>query len=505
MSILRRITASIQAWRYPKEPDSTSAVYKKLEEERQSSLKYEKALKAIREKYFFLEELGSLATRAIVDFRASAIAGGEINLSGDKKTIIILKDWFQRANIYKKTVEFAKLAEREGRLAACLFIMDNGDIGIKALPFSQYKYRLKYDKYGKVEGIVYDTKDGAHEILAPYLVYLTYSNNDEMTGDQQIPPKVAYCLNDIDEIDRQMKHWSKVNEYFADPTPHIDTEEENFFGRLKRIISGVPEDGGEKKDSDRRWKLGQGLITWKTTLKYVQADLKGVESLDRNIQVRAQRISLMSGYPIYLWYPELMSNRATAVEIAADTNNATVMERIGHQEFWTQVVMNVCAISNQMFGSALNPIGLYATLPQISASQIKLLIDTFLPLVDGGKMSVRTFLDMLPNVDADEEMKRISEERSGQIVGISNALLSSQEEPIDGEMQTPIDIEAEAKAKLKGTVGGVDGILSIQQSVASGITDYTAAIALLYEIYGFDNATAKRILGNPKKAKQVTE
>lgn len=62
-------------------------------------------------------------------------------------------------------------------------------------------------------------------------------------------------------------------------------------------------------------------------------------------------------------------------------------------------------------------------------------------------------------------------------------------------------MEAEAKAKLKGTVGGVQGVLQIQASVSAGITDYNAAITLLYEIYGFDEPTAKRILGTPKKIK----
>jgi hypothetical protein len=74
--------------------------------------------------------------------------------------------------------------------------------------------------------------------------------------------------------------------------------------------------------------------------------------------------------------------------------------------------------------------------------------------------------------------------------------------PINGEggnLDTPIDVEAEAKAKLKGTVGGVQGVLAIQTSVSQGITDYDAAITLLYEIYGFDDKTARAILGKPKK------
>ena len=75
----------------------------------------------------------------------------------------------------------------------------------------------------------------------------------------------------------------------------------------------------------------------------------------------------------------------------------------------------------------------------------------------------------------------------------------------DGEdIQTPTDVEAEAKAKLKGTVGGVQGIIELQKSVSEGTTDYDAAIAILNEIYGFDNDKAKKILGK-KKAKSVNK
>lgn len=62
--------------------------------------------------------------------------------------------------------------------------------------------------------------------------------------------------------------------------------------------------------------------------------------------------------------------------------------------------------------------------------------------------------------------------------------------------ETPNDIEAQAKASLKGSVGGVQGILSIQQSVSEGTTDYTSALAILDLIYGISEADARRILGN---------
>lgn len=86
-------------------------------------------------------------------------------------------------------------------------------------------------------------------------------------------------------------------------------------------------------------------------------------------------------------------------------------------------------------------------------------------------------------------------------IGIGNLvpMLDDNGVSIGSDIAPPADIEAEAKAKLKGSVGGVQGILQIQLSVAQGVTDIDAAIVLMQEIYGFDPATSKKMLGTPKK------
>ena len=56
----------------------------------------------------------------------------------------------------------------------------------------------------------------------------------------------------------------------------------------------------------------------------------------------------------------------------------------------------------------------------------------------------------------------------------------------------------DAQATLKGTVGGVQGILEIQKSVSQGITDSNAAVSLLIEIYGFSEEQANNVIGTPK-------
>ena len=58
-------------------------------------------------------------------------------------------------------------------------------------------------------------------------------------------------------------------------------------------------------------------------------------------------------------------------------------------------------------------------------------------------------------------------------------------------------LKVKAQATLKGSVGGVQSILSIQEKVSTGITQYDAGVKMLEEIFGFDNETAKAVLGLP--------
>jgi hypothetical protein len=70
------------------------------------------------------------------------------------------------------------------------------------------------------------------------------------------------------------------------------------------------------------------------------------------------------------------------------------------------------------------------------------------------------------------------------------------------EIETHVDVEADAKAKLKGTVGGVQGIISINQAVADGSMTEKSAESLLVEIYGFDQKTAGVLIEKTRKTGQ---
>lgn len=55
----------------------------------------------------------------------------------------------------------------------------------------------------------------------------------------------------------------------------------------------------------------------------------------------------------------------------------------------------------------------------------------------------------------------------------------------------------EAQAALRGSVGGVQGILAIQSSVSAGTTSFEAALSILTIVYGFTEQDASDLLGKP--------
>lgn len=66
-------------------------------------------------------------------------------------------------------------------------------------------------------------------------------------------------------------------------------------------------------------------------------------------------------------------------------------------------------------------------------------------------------------------------------------------------------VESNKVNDLRNTVGGVTGILEIQNNVTAGITDYNSAKNILIIIYGFTEEEAIKLLGNVKEDQSKVE
>jgi len=89
---------------------------------------------------------------------------------------------------------------------------------------------------------------------------------------------------------------------------------------------------------------------------------------------------------------------------------------------------------------------------------------------------------------------------SNEKVDLGSLRSVTQDEVVEGEV---VDVEAEAKAKLRGSVGGVTGILSIAAQVSEGTISLDGGVAILETIFGIDREAGIRML--QKDSKKILE
>ena len=95
-----------------------------------------------------------------------------------------------------------------------------------------------------------------------------------------------------------------------------------------------------------------------------------------------------------------------------------------------------------------------------------------------------------------------------KIESIFNELVKYSEEKItqiaERNVVVKVDIEAEAKANLRGSVGGIQGIVAIQESVATGIMSVEAAQSTIQEFFGVSQEVAEAML-TKTEMNEITE
>ena len=83
--------------------------------------------------------------------------------------------------------------------------------------------------------------------------------------------------------------------------------------------------------------------------------------------------------------------------------------------------------------------------------------------------------------------------------------------PLDMSDVSDVDLDKEtedkvanAQAQLRGSVGGVTALITLQQSISSGTTSVEAGVAMLREIYGFESGVAREMLSGVEEPKEPT-
>jgi len=406
---------------------------------------YRKAVSAVDKKYNGAAKWGVLQTGNIVDLRAAFIIARGIKVSArDKekdatKELDWVKAFLEYNDLDKEMVqEFAKEAEIEGKILLKIDIDETPETE----QYKDYDYQMVAARYiswlDKKYEIVADEEDykkylkvtweggskGIGELEASQFVYKKFGGriNDPNTAQS----KVMKCLSQIDNLDKALRDWREIDRIFAGPILYMKCEDQQEVGKAMEAL--------DNKD----FKLKK-ILAGTGELSFVTFDIKGIESLEKEILTNAKMISGTTGVSVqYLGFVELLKNRSTSDDLREMLSSATVKERVTWEGAYEELLTKAMELFNKTAypqkeakGKKLDPSLIKVNIPVITKQHWANIKDVWLPAVVAGKITEELFLEQLPDVDVDKELERKEKKDASELEQAKKDLEDRDKEDIE--------------------------------------------------------------------------
>ena len=259
--------------------------------------------------------------------------------------------------------------------------------------------------------------------------FVFMASNTCAPDDFEGVPTVAPVLSSCEDLHKSSNYWSRFNSLFAKVIPQYEAEDKIDSDRAIQLVN------------TRGWKLGDAWVG-KGKWSMVGPQATGVYlSLRNEIVTHLQIIAGTTGVgPQHLGFPELMSNRSTAEEMAGMTELVAASEVKKWEGFW-QTLFDSAILhhnANTQEGAQL-PMGVIKpNLSTESDSAYNRAAQVWIPAWKDGGISLTTFHEKLPSVDPELEAERMDAE--GGVHG-ARSIEDLPDELFSGEV--PDDVETD--------------------------------------------------------------
>lgn len=372
---------------------------------------YDSQIAELAKKYAGTADWGSLVMKNIIDVRAAFITGTGVvakvreGYKGDATREMEFIRRLMRMNGLdgRKPQIWGTETEIEGKVLLQLSpvfdpIDELGNVHVIHTPWRHYRYDVTaaepdFDRYIRA----FHTGAGtttSFDLSEPYFVYARFGGNSYEVN--LTPPKAAFVLRHVEDLDKELWDWRKINHLFAAPTPWFDSEDPDEARRLTDYIN------------QKNWRIGKAIVTAQTKFELVSAKGDGYASIKQAIESDVQVISGTTGIPVhFLGHPELLSNRSTADALLQHIELSTDKERDIWKAAYTETFRKATTIFNESFQNNLDPDAVVADLPSSSTANLTFVETVYLPMYIAGALSLETLLAKLNDVNLPEEMKRV--------------------------------------------------------------------------------------------------
>ena len=352
-----------------------------------------------------LLEFGNSGIQNVISYRRSWIMSKDTKIScedGHEAEDAWINSFEKFNNMKIARQRMATNGEIEGKVVVVLMI-DNANQMIvpRIFNYLDYAYEIDLDVFGEPYRMRYSLENKEYTIDKSRFIYASMTLCENYLDRRITPSNVAFVVEQIINADKAYQNWRYINDRFAKTTPIFEMQTWQDAQRVSQIISGKSEDLANEKEKGKKWKVGEGLAIAMGKATTLDFNAGGIDSLKGEIVASAQKISGHTGIPIFLLgFPELIGGgRATAEEMAEAITNKTITERIIWEGKLKEIYGKAMALSNEYFGTTLDPDCIKVKIPAVSLAEINATIATYESAVDKKYISKRTFRDMLPGID----------------------------------------------------------------------------------------------------------
>lgn len=375
---------------------------------------YEDQILELDRKYRGVADWGNQIASNIVDIRGAFTIGQGVKpkLKPGKETktreLEFVKQLMEENDLDQEVAQdWATEAELEGKFLCRLFPNPiKRTIDLRFIPWVTQRYTVltpenDYLNYIRVEYNLNLTGD-RQLVGQDAFVYKKFGGRKHLVNEA--PPKIAKILTAIENLDKAMWDWRKINHFFSAPTPYFECPDADSAKAMQDALKNI------------NWKIGKALAgTGKFSLQ--QMNGAGIaEVLEREVTTSAKIVSAGASIPVhFLGFPDLMSNRSTSTDLFELIQAGTNRERKIWIGFYEELFRKAIRMQNAFFQAGLDEDAVGADIPFITAEKMRELVEIWLPMYTAGTLSLETFLSKVPEIDAEEEIKRIEDRQEADL------------------------------------------------------------------------------------------
>jgi hypothetical protein len=397
--------------------------------------KYDTAVKYLWEAVANKAPYGNEQIQSIVKFTTGWVAGDGANISlGDSPNAKDFLDNILFLNPLNAEflIKIARSAMIEGQ-ALLTFkrvksdLLDTETYRITLLRWVDWKYELNLDTDNyTIKSVTFKNGSGEDTTLEKNeFVYIDVMNLGGNPNNYSSP--LSVILQTSYNSGKAMEDWRSYNKFWGTLGMMFETKDNQGAKQVTQQMNAQSATG-------EKWQIGNTLAgPFKAT--FPEPTGNGTESMEKEVTMNARINSGASGVPIYdLGFSKEMSNRATADEVQDSINIHTAEAKNaiqnGIKELFIKIALDNNGNKDNLF--IIDRKDVKVEIPFTQSQLMRIIKETYIPLLEASVIDVRFIQDMLPNVNIEGMIKRIkdaeSERLENELKIINNSINSNEEE-----------------------------------------------------------------------------